>query len=249
MNTLFMHCRPGFEGEVCAEIAEHAARLGVAGYAKGKPQSACAEFVCNDAEGAERLMRELRFKQLIFPRQWARGSFVELPETDRISVLLEHLAAYPVCGSVWLEVMDTNDGKELSTFCRKFEAPLCKALNKAGRLVDDPARPRLLLTFVSGRRVFVGLAAADNSAMWPMGIPRLKFPREAPSRSTLKLEEAWHHFIPREQWEQRLSGDMTGVDLGAAPGGWTYQLVKRGMLVTAIDNGPMAESLMDTGLV
>ncbi len=32
-----------------------------------------------------------------------------------------------------------------------------------------------------------------------MGIPRLKFPREAPSRSTLKLEEAWHTFIPREQ--------------------------------------------------
>jgi 23S rRNA (cytidine2498-2'-O)-methyltransferase len=82
-----------------------------------------------------------------------------------------------------------------------------------------------------------------------MGIPRLKFPREAPSRSTLKLEEAWHHFIPRDQWDERLHGDMTGVDLGAAPGGWTWQLVNRGMLVTAIDNGPMAESLMDTGLV
>ena len=249
MNTLFMHCRPGFESEVCAEIAEHAARLNVAGYAKAKPQSACAEFICNDAEGAEQLMRELRFAQLIFPRQWARGTFIELPETDRISVLLEALADYPQCGSLWLEVMDTNDGKELSTFCRKFEVPLRKALSKAGRLVEDPSKPRLLLTFVSGRRVFVGLAAADNSAMWPMGIPRLKFPREAPSRSTLKLEEAWHHFIPRDQWDARLSDDMTGVDLGAAPGGWTYQLVKRGMLVTAIDNGPMAESLMDTGLV
>lgn len=67
MNTLFMHCRPGFESEVCAEIAEHAARLDVAGYAKAKPQSACAEFICNDGEGAERLMRELRFAQLIFP--------------------------------------------------------------------------------------------------------------------------------------------------------------------------------------
>ncbi|MCP3749236.1 23S rRNA (cytidine(2498)-2'-O)-methyltransferase RlmM [Pseudomonas sp. SBB6] len=249
MNTLFMHCRPGFESEVCAEIAEHAARLNVAGYAKAKPQSACAEFICNDAEGAEQMMRELRFAQLIFPRQWARGAFIELPETDRISVLLEALADYPQCGSLWLEVMDTNDGKELSTFCRKFEVPLRKALSKAGRLVEDAHKPRLLLTFVSGRRVFVGLAAADNSAMWPMGIPRLKFPREAPSRSTLKLEEAWHHFIPREQWDARLSDDMTGVDLGAAPGGWTYQLVKRGMLVTAIDNGPMAESLMDTGLV
>ena len=41
MNTVFMHCRPGFEGEVCAELSEHAARLGVAGYAKGKASSAC----------------------------------------------------------------------------------------------------------------------------------------------------------------------------------------------------------------
>ncbi|MNF61293.1 Ribosomal RNA large subunit methyltransferase M [compost metagenome] len=248
MNTLFMHCRPGFEGEVCSEIAEHAARLNVPGYAKAKPQTACAEFICNDAEGAERLMRELRFADLIFPRQWACGAFIQLPETDRISVLLEHLAGFPTFGSVWLEVLDTNDGKELSTFCRKFEAPLRKALSAAGKLQED-AKPRLLLTFKSGREVFVGLAPAGNSAMWPMGIPRLKFPREAPSRSTLKLEEAWHHFIPRDQWDERLNGDMTGVDLGAAPGGWTYQLVKRGMLVTAIDNGPMAQSLMDTGLV
>ncbi|MFI7857598.1 23S rRNA (cytidine(2498)-2'-O)-methyltransferase RlmM [Pseudomonas promysalinigenes] len=249
MNTLFMHCRPGFEGEVCAEISEHAALLGVAGYAKGKPQSACAEFVCAEADGAERLMAHLRFAQLIFPRQWARGSFIELPETDRISVLLEHLAGPAVFGSLWLEVLDSNDGKELSTFCRKFEAPLRKALEKAGCLVDNPSLPRLLLTFISGRRVFVGVAEANNCALWPMGIPRLKFPREAPSRSTLKLEEAWHQFIPRDQWEQRLNDDMTGVDLGASPGGWTYQLVRRGMLVTAIDNGPMAESLMDTGLV
>lgn len=249
MKSLFLHCRPGFEGEVCAEISEHAALLEVAGYAKGKAASACAEFVCSEAEGAEKLMRKLRFSRLIFPRQWARGAFVELPESDRVSVLLERLADYPVCGSLWLEVLDTNDGKELSTFCRKFEAPLRKALEKAGRLRDDPRLPRLLLTFRSGREVFLGIAESNNCAMWPMGIPRLKFPREAPSRSTLKLEEAWHHFIPREQWEARLAPAMTGVDLGAAPGGWTWQLVNRDMLVTAVDNGPMAESLMDTGLV
>ena len=46
MNTLFMHCRPGFEGEVCSEISEHAARLNVAGYAKAKTASAYAEFIC-----------------------------------------------------------------------------------------------------------------------------------------------------------------------------------------------------------
>jgi len=249
MNTLFMHCRPGFEGEVCSEISELAAYFDVAGYAKAKPASAFAEFICHEPADLERLMDEVNFSDLIFPRQWARGAFVELPETDRISVLLDALGAYPTCGSLWLEVLDTNDGKELSTFCRKFEGPLRKALLKAGKLVEDDDLPRLLLTFRSGREVFLGLAPAHNSAMWPMGIPRLKFPREAPSRSTLKLEEAWHHFIPRDEWDERLSEDMTGVDLGAAPGGWTYQLVRRGMLVTAIDNGPMAQSLMDTGLV
>ena len=249
MNTLLLHCRPGFEGEVCAEISDQAARLGVAGYAKAKPNSAHAEFTCLEPGGAERLMQGQRFNRLIFPRQWARGDYLQLPETDRISVLLQALASYPVCGSLWLEVFDTNDGKELSNFCKKFEGPLRKALEKAGRLVEDASKPRLLLTFKSGREVFLGMAEADNQAPWPMGIPRLKFPREAPSRSTLKLEEAWHFFIPREQWDVRLSDEMTGVDLGAAPGGWTYQLVRRGMLVTAIDNGPMAESLMDTGLV
>ena len=249
MNTLLLHCRPGFENEVCAEVSEQAALLGVAGYAKAKADSACAEFICQDAEGPATLMRKLRFAKLIFPRQWARGSYLALPETDRISVLLEHLRAYPVCSGLWLEVLDTNDGKELSNFCRKFEAPLRKALIGAGRLDENSNGPRLLLTFKSGREVFAGIAEADNCAMWPMGIPRLKFPRQAPSRSTLKLEEAWHHFIPREQWDARLAPGMTGVDLGASPGGWTWQLVNRDIHVTAIDNGPMDQTLLDSGLV
>ena len=53
MNTLFMHCRPGFEGEVCSEISDLAAQLNVAGYAKAKPATAYAEFVCSEADGAE----------------------------------------------------------------------------------------------------------------------------------------------------------------------------------------------------
>lgn len=227
MNTLLMHCRPGFEGEVCAEIAEHAATLEIPGYAKSKPASAHVEFVCQDADGAERLMRRLRFSDLIFPRQWARGpGFIELPESQRIEVLLAELASYPVCGSLWLEVLDTNAGKEVSTFCRKFEKPLRAALVKAGRLQEDPALPRLLLTFRSGREVFVGLAEPRNSALWPMGIPRLKFPREAPSRSTLKLEEAWHQFISSRAangtsaWRRTCSPWTSVRRRAAGPGNW-----------------------------
>ena len=82
-----------------------------------------------------------------------------------------------------------------------------------------------------------------------MGIPRLRFPSDAPSRSTLKLEEAFHVFIPADEWDERLANGMHAVDLGACPGGWTYQLVKRNMWVASVDNGPMAQSLMDTGQV
>ena len=82
-----------------------------------------------------------------------------------------------------------------------------------------------------------------------MGIPRLKFPADAPSRSTLKLEEAILTFIPRNEESKRLNENMVGVDLGACPGGWTYQLVKRGLFVYAVDHGKMAASLHDTGRI
>ena len=42
---------------------------------------------------------------------------------------------------------------------------------------------------------------------------------------------------------------MTAVDLGAAPGGWTWQMVKRGIRVTAVDNGPMKGVLANHPLV
>ena len=83
-----------------------------------------------------------------------------------------------------------------------------------------------------------------------MGIPRLKFPPGAPSRSTLKLAEAIVTFFPEDaQRRARFAAGMRAVDLGASPGGWTYQLVDRSMHVTAVDNGTMDPALMATGLI
>ena len=48
-------------------------------------------------------------------------------------------------------------------------------------------------------------------------------------------------FIPADEWDERLANRMWAVDLGACPGGWTYQLVKRNMWVYSVDNGPMAQ--------
>jgi 23S rRNA (cytidine2498-2'-O)-methyltransferase len=80
-------------------------------------------------------------------------------------------------------------------------------------------------------------------------VPRLKFPRDAPSRATLKLEEALLVLLDAEQRARWLRPGMHAVDLGAAPGGWTYQLVRRAMRVTAVDNGAIDRRLLASGLV
>ena len=74
--------------------------------------------------------------------------------------------------------------------------------------------------------MLVTLADVDKSSPWTMGIPRLRFPPSAPSRSTLKLEEAFHMFLGQEVMAEKLQAGMTAVDLGACPCGWTFQLVK-----------------------
>ncbi|MBW7894808.1 MAG: rRNA methyltransferase [Opitutaceae bacterium] len=55
----------------------------------------------------------------------------------------------------------------------------------------------------------------------------------APSRSYLKVEEAYVVLGTEPQ-----PGELV-VDLGAAPGGWSYSAAKRGARVIAIDNGPL----------
>ena len=110
------------------------------------------------------------------------------------------------------------------------------------------AAERLHVFFVGGRACYVGVSRGRRTASrWPMGIPRLRMPRGAPSRSTLKLAEAMLEFVGRDA--RRFEPGTTAVDLGASPGGWTWQLVQRGFMVTAVDNGPMDPALLDSGQV
>ncbi|HET8707800.1 MAG TPA: 23S rRNA (cytidine(2498)-2'-O)-methyltransferase RlmM, partial [Pseudomonadales bacterium] len=68
-------------------------------------------------------------------------------------------------------------------------------------------------------------------------------------RACMKLEEALATLLTPADQEKLLKPGMKVVDLGAAPGGWTWQMVRRNMFVTAIDNGPMNKELMSTGQV
>lgn len=78
---------------------------------------------------------------------------------------------------------------------------------------------------------------------WAGGQARMADDPAAPSRSYLKTEEAFAA-MGREPKE----GESC-VDLGAAPGGWSYSAAKRGATVLAIDNGPMKGGAKDHPLI
>jgi len=108
---------------------------------------------------------------------------------------------------------------------------------------------RLHIFFPDKSSALIGTSDPHNSADAIMGIVRQSMPPEAPSRSTMKLAEAIEVFMDRSEQARLLRQGMTAVDLGAAPGGWTWQLVKRGIRVTAVDNGPMKGALVNHPLV
>ncbi|MDD5180742.1 MAG: 23S rRNA (cytidine(2498)-2'-O)-methyltransferase RlmM [Gallionellaceae bacterium] len=224
-NNWLLYCRPGFERDCVQETQ-----------AKQIEAAADSGFVV--LQGKPRLA----YAQLTFARQLIRvhGEVKELPERDRLTPLLAALPAEPQqFGALWLEVPDTNAGKILSGFTRRFQPLLEAALIKTGRLVEDTTLPRLHIFFPNQQRALIGSSDPHNSAAWPMGILRQKMPHAAPSRSYLKLAEAFEIFLGRQEQEQWLKPGMHAVDLGAAPGGWTWQLAQRGLKIIAVDNGPL----------
>jgi 23S rRNA (cytidine2498-2'-O)-methyltransferase len=165
------------------------------------------------------------------------------PRPDRVTPLLVAIDALatrashaPPWRSVWVEFPDTNEGKQRSRLARALEARLHAALAAAGR-IDAAAPQRLHVLLADEARAFVGTSDASLSR-WPLGIPRLARPRAAPSRSVQKLAEALVTFLGDREADLMRAGQRA-VDLGAAPGGWTWLLAQRGLRVTAVDNGAL----------
>jgi 23S rRNA (cytidine2498-2'-O)-methyltransferase len=52
-----------------------------------------------------------------------------------------------------------------------------------------------------------------------------------------------------DERQRLLQADMRAADLGAAPGGWTWVLVRQGLRVIAIDNGPLRPHVLESGRV
>lgn len=250
-NELLMLCRPGFEADLAAELQERIQALGEQAEIAPWMSEGLVRVILADGRAANDLHRQLKLDLLVFARQ----TLVALPplqlsRDNRLSTIVDQLKA-----SGWSfeeicqETPDTNEARALSGLLKALERPLSSQLKKAGALRRKAGGRRLHLVWRDGDQVQAGISFPGNRSEFPGGIRRLRFPPGAPSRSTLKLEEAWHEFVPQDQWQERIAEGMQAADLGAAPGGWSWQLVQRGMQVYAIDNGPMDRKLMATGMV
>ena len=259
-RALLGYCRAGFEPELAAEFNDRAAHAGYAGYARTERSSGFVRFVCDEADA---LSAALPLRELIFARQKLLA-FAELPslgasmagKPDRVGAILDAMrdtlgAPTLRFGDVRVEHPDSDDGKPLAALARGLGNALRGGLREAGWLthIDAPQRPRLHVLLESGDRAHLAIADPADSSEWPMGIPRLRMHPQAPSRSALKLEEALLTFLDADERGTWLKEGMWAADLGAAPGGWSWVLVRNGLHVFSVDNGPLAQHLLDGGRV
>lgn len=98
----------------------------------------------------------------------------------------------------------------------------------------DPTTLVVQLWAANESTFFLSTATIANGVLpYAGGALRMKSIHGAPSRSSSKLSEALK-FMQRQP-----IGGETGVDLGAAPGGWTFVMALHGVNMTAIDHGEL----------
>lgn len=130
-------------------------------------------------------------------------------------------------------------GRRVKGVEKTFHENLKKRMGRVARLAvagkpRGVARVRgLYVFFVDFKRAYVSREAFFG------GQRRMADDEQAPSRSYLKIEEAYILLGREPAFEE------TVADLGAAPGGWSYSASKRGAKIVAVDNGPLKGGAYD----
>lgn len=178
---------------------------------------------------------------------------IDFVTNDRVSHIVEFIqsSTLPIFSDVLVEYADSEHGNKMAKFCKKFTVPLRQELRKQKLLSATASDDKcfLHLFFQSSHSCCVAISFKSDRSTFKLGFQRLKMPKLAPSRSTLKLAEAISTFFNPAQAKSLFTEGMRAVDLGACPGGWTYQLVQRKLIVEAVDHGEIEPNLMQSGLV
>jgi 23S rRNA (cytidine2498-2'-O)-methyltransferase len=205
------YCRSGFEPEAAADIRRAAARAGDSVDIASTPLQGFVIATTNMTQ-RDAWRRALVDAPAVFARSvfTGEGPFKiadadSKARADRVTPLLQAIrdTCTPPWRSVWIEYPDTNEGKALSALARALTARIEPAC--ASSLRPD-AKSRLRIFVVDGTIAYVGESDA-RVADWPLGIPRLRMPPGAPSRSTLKLAEAFEVFLGANVGDVLRAGD------------------------------------------
>jgi 23S rRNA (cytidine2498-2'-O)-methyltransferase len=228
--VLFL-CQNGYEALLARELGADGLTVVETG-----PGWAGAEPVPGDA--VTRSLDELCFPHLtlLAPRE-VRADSVNALARQFADFFLEGLRGERV-EAVWPCVfLGASEvpglGRRVSAVEKAFHELLRKKLARVARLAERDLPRRvgrargLLVFFADFGRAFV------SREMWTGGQRRMADDPQAPSRSYLKVEEAYG-LLGREP-----AAGETVCDLGAAPGGWSYSAARRGAQVVAVDNGPL----------
>ena len=226
-----LRCRPGMETALVGEWTRKAS-LAVA------PRIVGPGLVCGPVGSGSS-----RVPPMIFESERLPGAaFTPIALLKPISPATAAAALAPVVSHamVWATVWETLGSAALAKRTSGIEKALLRALAPVDPMLARRQRRYAELAGTDGqvmRMVLTddGLWTVPRpvSAGLPPVPPRMRLDPQAPSRSFLKIEEAFCRMGLEPRAGQRV------VDLGAAPGGWTFACVKRGANVAAVDHGPL----------
>ena len=232
---MLLTCQAGFETLLAQELASVGA------------------VVLEQGPGWARTEGAVAYESLAFPHT----TFLEPVEVkgEAVNALAQRIAEYFLTSlrgeridatwpNVWFGPAElVGLGRRISAVEAACGEVLKKKLSRVAKLALAE-RPRgvglargLFVFFTDFGRAFVAREA------WCHGQRRMADDDLAPSRSYLKVEEAYVVL-----GRQPVAGE-TVCDLGAAPGGWSYSAAKRGARVIAVDNGPLKGGALDHPLI
>lgn len=169
---------------------------------------------------------------LILESDKLKADVLELA-TSLIAEMEKHsgLKAFSIQGRAF----EQNEKELLDGIRTELESHLLKS----GKTLEVKYPELIISLYLKDNSLIAGIGLPEeNRSRWSGGMAHYKQEPWEVSRSMYKLMEAL------EVFKVETEGGMRALDLGAAPGGWSSVLLRRGLRVTAVDTGEMDAELL-----
>ena len=235
--NMFYACKPGYESMLVRELALYGISSKITGDGWVIANSFFPEHVSGNPFSPGPCFSPMVLED---PTEIATHSLKSLA-TKLVDFFLESLKRKRISSS-WPAIFTAASTREklpkrIKTVETLWFETLRKKISRVAKLAtkeiahDSIWVEGFFVYFVDFNRVFASLKGFFG------GQRRMQMDPSAPSRSYLKIEEAYRIIGCEPKKNQKV------VDFGASPGGWSYSALKRGAQVIAVDNGPLADTI------